>query len=174
MRARLGQEAARLREQGLSGTYRGVVRPLGRWAGGLGVVGRQWHWEFTCPSLCAYHHHTEQMQEMALATVLRGELEYVVPAGPLRRGSKPQVCMHACTWTAKEVAWTCLQAHIQPSHLPQAADTQLEYAFEALGRAVLAPAGLPSGARVLGLADDVMASIGLAVQEEAAETNWVS
>lgn len=56
----------------------------------------------------------------------------------------------------------------------QAADTQLEYAFEALGRAVLAPARLPSRARVLGLADDVMASIGLAVQEEAAGVDWVS
>ena len=39
------------------------------------------------------------MQEMALETVCREELEYVVPEGPLRRGSKLQVCVYVCTWT---------------------------------------------------------------------------
>ena len=77
------------------------------------------------------------MQELALQTLLREELEYVVPDVP-----------------------------------KQAADTQLEYAFDALGRAVLAPARLPSKARVLGLADDVMASIGLSVNEFSGAVDW--
>lgn len=79
------------------------------------------------------------MQEMALQAVLRDEL-YVEPAGP-ERGRQQQVGGHY-------------------------------HALEALGQAALAPARphLPAAkARVLGITDEVMAGIGLAVQEEAAE-----
>lgn len=79
------------------------------------------------------------MQEMALQAVLREELEYVVFEGPDRERRKQQ-------------------------------QQQGYYALEALGQAVLAPARhvLPAKARVLGISDELMANVGLLVQEEAA------
>ena len=90
------------------------------------------------------------MQEMALHALEREELEYLPPpaAGRPQQG----------------------QTHAQAQAHPQAQppNTQLAYALEELNRAVLAPAGLSSKTRMLGISNEVMASISLMAQEHAA------
>ena len=94
-------------------------------------------------------------QEMALGVLGRHELEYVVESRS-----------NAHKW--KEGGGGGIPAHHQSKMPDGAADTQLGHAFDALQRAVLAPAGLPPKTRFLGVGADTMASLSLVAQDHAA------